>query len=217
MPPNIIDHRGLAQDDLRDGVIQNIASYLGQVGIAGAIGAGLRTGRVAATAAINTTETLLVSQAILPPSTVSGNALPGTLQAGSQIRVTIGGTTTSTNADVSTFALRMGILGTTADASVATWTVTSSGSGTNVVFIARLDITVRVLATSGANGTGYGVLSVQNTGATGLVAVTNTIVASAAAITAMPTLTATFIDITYVSAATTTTTTFQTATIEVIP
>jgi hypothetical protein len=215
--PLITDPRGLSQDDLRDGIIQNIAYYLGQAGAAGAVGTGVRTSRVAATAAINTTETLLVSQALQTSQTVLGNTIPGTLQAGSLIRVTIGGTTTSTNADVSTFALRMGILGTTADASVATWTVTSSGSGTNVVFIARLDITVRTLATSGANGTGYGFLSVQNTGATGLVAVTNTDVAAAAAITALPTLTATFADITYVSAATTTTTTFQTATIEVLP
>ena len=215
--PLIGDQRAISQDDLRAGPIQNIGFYLGQVGAAGSIATGLRTSRVAATAGINTTETLLVSQALTIPTTDLGDAIPGTLQAGSLIRATIGGTCTSTNADVSTFALRMGILGTTADASVATWTVTSSGSGSSVVFIARLDITVRTLATSGANGTGYGFLSVQNTGATGIVAVTNTDVAAAATINALPTLTATFADITYVSAATTTTCTFQTATIEVLP
>ena len=216
MPINIGDHRWLAQDDLSDGVIQNIAAQLATNPTPGAAASGIRVaGLVAATAGLNTTETILVKSALLLPTrTDFGQTLLGTLNVGSLIRVTINGTCTSTNADVSTFTMRAGILGTTADASIATWVVTSSGSGTAIPFTVVINVTVRTL---GASGTGYGTMSVQNTGVTGIAAVTNTVVASASAITALPTTTATFLDFSYVSAATTTTCTFQAATLEIFP
>jgi hypothetical protein len=212
MPVDIFDHRGLAQDDLRDGVIQNIAAYLGQAGTPGQAAGGIAASRVAATAAINTTETLLQSIGLVLAGTTNGAAFLGTLNVGTRIRITITGTCTSTNADVSTFTLRAGILGTTADASVATAAVTSSGSGTTIGFQIVINATVRTL---GATGTLAGSMAVTNTGVTGIAGVTNTVVPFTS--TTLATTTATFLDITYVSAATTTTCTFQTATIEVIP
>jgi hypothetical protein len=219
MTVNSYDHHGPANDNLLDGVAQNMAYYLAQVGTPGQFAGAVRASRVAATSGINTTETLLVNAALVIPNTYVGNSIAGTLNAGSVVRATIVGTCTSSNADVSTFTLRMGTAGTVAgDTSVATWTVTSSGSGSSVVFRAVLDLTIRTLqTTSSANGTGYGSLAVQNTGATGIVGVTNTVVASASAISALPTNTATYLDISYVSAATTTTTTFQEAILEIIP
>ena len=196
----------------------NIAYYLGQVNSTGLFATGTRvTGLVAATAGLNTTETILVKAPLLLASTVAGNAVNGSLNAGTQIRVTLVGTCTSSNADVSTITMRSGILGTTSDASIATWVVTAAGSGSAIPFRIMLDLTVRILATSGANGTAYGSMAVQNTGVTGIAAVTNTVVASASAISALPSLTATWLDFSYVSAATTTTCTFQQANLELLP
>ncbi len=212
MPVNIGDHRPMAQDNLLDGPAQNIAYYLGQVGVAGSFATGVKSSIVAATGAIAATETLVVNVPLVIPATYAGNTLAGTLNVGSVIRATIMGTCTSSNADSAVFTVRAGILGTKADASVCTGTVTTAGSGTAIPFKAVIDLTVRTL---GASGTGYGYLSVQNTGVTGIVAVTNTVVALSS-ITALPTTTATFLDITLTTAATSATT-IQTATIEVIP
>lgn len=212
---NIGDHRWLAQDDLRDGPIQNIAYYLANTPVAGQFSGATRSSIVAATAAIGATETLVVNIPLLLAGTDFSETQPASLNAGSIIRATLEGTCTSSNADSAIFTIRSGILGTKADASICTGTVTTAGSGSAIPFRAMIDITVRVPATSGANGTGYGYLAVQNTGVTGIAGVTNTVVALTA-ITALPTLTATWLDITYISAATSATT-FQTATIELIP
>ena len=216
MPILIGDHRWMAQDDLSDGVIQNIAAQLANTPTLGVAASGIRVaGLVAASAALNTTETILVKSALLLPTrTDFGQVLLGTLNVGTLIRVVIDGTCTSTNADVSTITMRSGILGTTSDASIATWVVTSAGSGTAIPFRIALDITVRTLT---ATGTASGYMAVQNTGVTGIAGVTNTVVASAAAITALPTTTATFLDFSYLAAATTTTCTFQQATLEIFP
>lgn len=215
MPINIIDHRGLAQDDLSDGAIQNIAYWLSETPTPGAAASAIRVaGLTAATAGLNTTETILAKSALQLPRTDYGQSIAGTLNVGTLIRLTLNGTCTSSNADVSTITMRAGILGTTADASVATWVVTSAGSGTAIPFQIIVNVTVRTLS---ATGTAYGTMSVQNTGVTGIAAVTNTVVASASAITALPTTTATFLDFSYVSAATTTTCTFQAATLEIFP
>jgi hypothetical protein len=219
MTVNSYDHGGPSRDNLLDGVAQNMAYYLGQIGTPGQFAGGIKAARIAATSGINTTETLLVNIPLIIPGTYLGTTTAGTLNVGSLIRCTIAGTVTSSNADVSTITLRMGTAGTVAgDTSVATWVATSSGSGSSVVFRSVLEIVVRTLqTTSSANGTGYGTWAIQNTGATGIVGVTNTVVASASAITALPTNTATFLDVSYVSAATTTTATIQEATIEIIP
>ena len=213
--PNIFDHRGLAQDDLRDGPIQNIAYYLGQAATPGSSATGIRSvSRVAASAGINTTETLVGNIGLILPATVEGNLLVGTLNVGSIIRIVMTGTCTSSNADVSTFKLYMGTVGTVAgDVALTAATAlacTSSGTGSAVGFKAQIDITIRTL---GAAGTADATLTVVG-GATGIVVNSQAV---NSVITAVPTTTATFLDVSYTSAASTTTTTFQQTTIEIIP
>lgn len=216
MPLNIGDHRWMAQDDLSDGVIQNISFQLGQNPAAGVAASGLRTRTVAASAAINTTETLLLASPLRPPSTDFGQTILGTLQVGTLVRWTIQGTTTDTVANTSTFGIRMGTLGTVAgDTLVATFVTSASGTaGTAVPFTAVINLTVQTLT---ATGTGTGQL-VINSPATGIIgAAISFNVGSAAAITALPTTTATFIDLTLVTAATTTTNTIQSVQCEIFP
>ena len=216
MPVNIIDHRGLAQDNLLDGPAQNIAYYLGQVSQAGLSATAKRYATTTASAAINTTETLLLASPLLLPSTYAGTAVPGTLNVGTLVRWTVQGTCTDTVANTSTFTIRMGILGTVAgDTSVATFVTSASGSaGTNVPFTAVITLTVQTLT---ATGTGTGQL-VINSPATGIIgAAISFNVGSAAAITALTTTTATFIDLSLVTAATTTTNTIQNVQCEIFP
>lgn len=211
-PVNQADHRWLAQDDLRDGVIQNIAFYLQNSGQPG-LGGGTRASTVAASAAINTTETLLVRTPLLIPSSVVGQSLGGTLQVGSVVRAILFGTCTTTVANTSTITIRAGTLGTTADASVAAITVPAAGTtGTNVPFEIMVQFTVQTL---GAAGTAFGSLVYTANAATGLSATNPAVVAFTSA--TLATTTATWLDVTFVSAATTTTATFQNCTIEVIP
>lgn len=217
MPVDRFDHAGIAYDDLRDGPIQNIATYLAQAGNAGAPATVTRrTSLITATSGINTAETLLLAVPLVLPSTLSGISLAGTLNVGTVIRATFFGTTTDTVANTSTFTIRMGTLGTVAgDTSVATFVTSASGTtGTNVPFVARIELVVQTLT---ATGTAIGNLSVISP-ATGIIgAATAFDVQSAAAINALPTTTATFIDLSYLSAATTTTSTFQAGYVEVLP
>jgi hypothetical protein len=154
----------------------------------------------ATTAALNTTETVLVS-ATIPTAVV-----------GTTYRITLQGTTTSTVANVSTFTLRAGTAGTTADASIATATVTAAATGTSVPFRVVIEYTLR---TNGTTGNGQGLMQLVNNGTTGIAA-TATAVAALTTSATFNTTTATKLDITYKSAATTTTTTFQNAIIEII-
>lgn len=166
-------------------------------GVAGLVGS-----VVAAPGAVANTDTYLTSATIVPAKT---------LKVGSLVRITLHGTCTSSNADTGTFTIRAGTLGTTADASVATATVASSGSGSAVAFEAVFSFTVQTL---GASGTAFGSMRVSNTGATGLVAVTNTVKAITSS--SLATTTATKLGISYISGASTTTTTFQDCTVEVL-
>ena len=216
MPVNIGDHRPMAQDDLSDGVIQNIEYWLGATPTVGSPASITTSRTTAASAAINTVETLLLAKPLLRPRTTDfGQSLPGTINVGSVITVNIMGTCTDTVANTSTFGIRMGTLGTVADASVATFvTAVSGSSGTAVPFVVQ--IVINVLTVS-ATGTATGVMTV-NSPATGIIgALTNFTVGSASAITAMPDTTATFFDVTAVTAATTTTNTFQSTTITIAP
>jgi hypothetical protein len=158
----------------------------------------------AASAAINTTETVITKTAA-----VQANRL----QAGTVIRVTWIGTCTSTAANISTFALRWGTAGTTADALLASApTAAAATSGTTIPFRAVMEVTIR---TTGASATAYGTLSVENAGATGIATVTQQFIV--ATMTAINSTTANAIlSATYKSAATTTTSTFQEAFIEVV-
>jgi hypothetical protein len=216
MPILIGDHRWLAQDDLSDGAIQNIAAQLALVPTAGSAASGLRTRTVATSAAINTTETVLLASPISPPRSDFGQTIPGTLQVGTLIRWTIQGTCTDTVANTSTFGIRMGTLGTVSDASVATFVTSASGTtGTSVPFTAVISLTVQTLGAGTGTATGQLVINSPATGIIGAAISFN--VGSAAAITALTTTTATFIDLTAVTAATTTTNTFQSVQCEIFP
>jgi hypothetical protein len=206
---NIDNHNVLGQDNLSD-VAQNIAYWMGQNPQTGLLASATQVRSTAATAAINTTETLLARiPLVLPNATTAG---PGTLNVGSVIEAVIHGTNTSTVANATTFTMRAGILGTTADASVATAAVTSAASGTTIGFEVVIRLTVQTL---GAAGTAFGSMRVTNTGVTGIAAVTNTVVPFTSS--TLATATATWFDITALTAATTTTNTFQDVTLTIYP
>lgn len=216
MPINIGDHRPMAQDDLSDGVAQNIGYWLSQVPTVGS--SVYRTRTVAASGAINNVETLLLATPLLLPTrTDFGQVEIGTLNVGTLVRWTIQGTTTDTAANATTFTIRMGTAGTVAgDTSVATFVTSSSGTtGTAVPFTAIISLTIQTLAATTGTGTGQMVINSPTTGIIGAAISFN--VGSAAAITALPTTTATFIDLSAVTAATTTTNTFQSVQCEIFP
>ncbi len=171
---------------------------------------GLQTSTVAASGAINTTETLINTPLAigLPGSPLTGLSA----QVGASVRFTIQGTCTASAGNASTFTMRAGTLGTKSDASVATWAITSATSGTTIPFFIIITYTIR---TTGAPGTGNGFMQTNNQGTTGIfTAVAD--VRSTASNTGMAN-TATFIDLTYLSAATTTTCTFQNVITEWLP
>jgi len=157
---------------------------------------------LAPSAPINTVETLLVKAALLAGVT---------LRAGSKIIATLAGTCTSTHGDVPTINLRAGILGTVADALVAAIALPASdGAGAAIPFKITVELTID---TVGPTGTFAGVCTVTNSGSTGLATSPSEIVEFSSAV--MPTTTATFFDVCFVTAAITTTCTFTYATITV--
>jgi len=207
--PNIADHKSLSQDNLSDGPAQNMQYWMGQVPTAGQLSGGSRAkGLVAATAAINTTETVLAQIPLLAGTS---------LAVGSIIKGTLYGTCTNTAADLSTFAIRAGILGTIGDQSVTTATVTAGTNGTAVPFSVDFEFVVRTLGATGTAELGTKILNGTSaaTGLTGVApyGITNVITAG----TNLATTTATFLSLTYLSAAITTTSTFQIANLILIP
>jgi Pectate lyase superfamily protein len=172
---------------------------------------GLISANTAATGAINTAETIVAGGKAVNGATA---VIPAnSLQIGNVIRVTMHGTCTSTAANVSTFTLRMGTAGTTGDASVATAaTSVAATSGTTVGFTATLEF---VVLTIGGTGTIAGHMLLLNTGITGISA-NNTQSINLTSTATLNTTTANYIEVTYKSAATTTTSTFQTAFVEVL-
>lgn len=178
------------------------------------LGATIKGGISATTAtsgAINTTETIVAGGLAINGATA---VIPAnSLQIGTTIKITMNGTCTSTAANVSTFTLRMGTAGTTADASVATAaTSVAATSGTNIGFTATMLFTVRTI---GATGTIVGAMTVSNTGITGISANNSQSIPLTATAT-LNTTTANYIEVTYKSAATTTTSTFQNGIVEII-
>lgn len=160
----------------------------------------------AASAAINTTETIIaggVNTAVIPANS---------LQIGTTIRITTLGTCTASVANASTWTLRMGTAGTTGDASVATGAVTSAATGTTIGFASIVEFTVRTI---GSTGTIAGSLTVLNTGVAGI-STNNTNVIPLTATATLNTTTANYIELTYKSAATTTTSTFQNGIVEIV-
>lgn len=158
---------------------------------------------VASSAAINTTETIIVKTPALAASR---------LIAGTHFRIVLEGTCTSTVANVSTFTLRWGTNGTTADGTVAALASSvAAASGTNAGFRCVIDLTVRV---AGAAATSNAFMELISDGNIGIVATPN---AKSVAGTAFNTTTASAIlSVAYKSAATTTTSTFTNATIEIL-
>lgn len=155
-----------------------------------------------ASSGINTGEAIVVQTGAL-----SANRLT----VGSTIRATLFGTCTSSATNVSTFNLYIGTAGTTSDTKVLTAaTGAAAASGTAVVFKAVLEMVMR---TVGASATVVGTLTVLNQGTTGIATVV------AQAITATPasfdtTAEGNIISVSYLSAASTTTSTFTQAYIE---
>lgn len=163
---------------------------------------GLQTSITAALAAITNTETLVVSAPLVPGVT---------LQPGTKIRITIEGTSTSTVANVTTFTVRAGVLGTIADASVVAFATAVAGTtGTAIPFKAVIELTVRTL---GSAGTAAGSLTITANAATAIGGAVTTVVAGTSA--TLATTTATFLDVTLNNAAATTAETVQDATIEI--
>lgn len=185
-------------------ILVDTNNHLNTLGSAGQIWIpSLQSSMATASAAINTTETVLATLTV--PL--------GLVQVGGVFRWKLAATCTSTAANVATYTLRCGTTGTTSDASCATWTTTAATSGTNNPFTIEADYVIRTL---GAPGTGYGIYQFINQNAVGASTV-SVFAAIPASNTGPVTTTATKWSITYVTAATTTTSTFQTASVEYLP
>lgn len=157
-------------------------------------------------AAINTTETVILKTAALPANR---------LVAGTTIRITLMGTCTSSAANVSTFAIRIGTLGTTADGLIASAaTPIAAVTGTTIPFKVVWEIVVR---TTGASATSHSYCTLLNTGITGITTSSTGNIIILPTFTNFNTTTANnIISATYKSAAATTTCIFQNAIIEFI-
>lgn len=190
----------------------------GQKDVSNNLGATLLGGISASTAntgAINTTETIIaggVNTAVIPANS---------LQIGTTFRFTVFGTCTATVANVSTFRIRMGTAGTTGDTLIATAaTQASAAAGTNIPFWVDCMFTVRTI---GGAGTIVGSLRLLNeppAAATVATALTGISVIPVQVIQLTPaainTTTANYIEMTYQTAAATTTSTFQNGIIEIV-
>lgn len=156
----------------------------------------------ATSSAINTTETNLVSYTI--PANI--------MNAGTTFRIVVYGTCTSTAANASNIRVRLGTAGTSTDAIVAVVTPTAATSGSNIAFTATLMVTIR---TSGSAGTAGGGGSLLNGGTTGIASAGIVVTAPTSGV-AVNTTVSNIIHVSYQSNATTTTSTFQVAFIEIV-
>lgn len=154
---------------------------------------------VATTSAINTTETIITSAVLAANS----------LKAGTTFRCFASGTCTSSAANASNFRIRIGTAGNNTDAVAAVVTPTAAASGTNIPFYVEFMVTVR---TAGSSGTALGVGNLTNNGVTGVSAAASVVGQVTATVTVNTTV-ANTVQISYVSAATTTTSTFYDAAI----
>jgi hypothetical protein len=152
----------------------------------------------ASSSAINTTETSIVSYTV-PANTVA---------SGTVYRITVGGTCTSSAANVSNLKLYWGANGDNTDTLLLSPNLTAAASGTNIAFTAVWLITFRNTTTAETQ------FWLNNGGNTGIAALQ-----SAASVSNTGSLTTTsnqILHVAYVSAATTTTSTFTTAIIELV-
>ena len=197
------------------------ASVAGQLGMVPAPPVGNKNGHLrgsggwspagatlAASAGINTVETIVAQSAIAVPA--------NSLVVGDSFRVTLLGTCTSSAANASTIAVRIGTAGTTADSVALTATTGVAGtSGTAVPFKIVGEFTVRTI---GAAATLYGYVTVINGGAVGATGGFSQTATQVIAFTpsTIDSTAANFISATYLSAASTTTCTFQNGIVEMI-
>lgn len=101
------------------------------------------------------------------PATFS---ITGGMTAGQAFRITLFGTCTSSVGNTTTFKIKYGANGTTADATIATVTFGASNTGTNTPF--RIDVDFIAL-TIGGTGTGTGTITLFTSGnGTGITAFT---------------------------------------------
>jgi hypothetical protein len=156
---------------------------------------------IAATAGINTTETV-VDSIVLPVNA---------LKVGSTIRIKASGVCTSTVANASNFRFRIGAT-TLTGAIASVVTPTAAASGTNIPFSVELLVTVRTI---GASGTAIGSGTLLNNGVTGVSAAAVVVNQVTTAVT-IDTTTALRLELTYQAAAATTTCTFHNALIEIV-
>jgi hypothetical protein len=134
------------------------------------------------------------------------------MKVGTTIRCVIEGTCTTTVGNASTWRFRLGTAGTTSDGIIFQAANSVAGTtGTNIPFVAELVFTVRTI---GGSATLQGYLQLASTGTTGISAVTWQAVEATA--TAFDSTVANWLSVTYVSAATTTTSTFRVAFIEIV-
>jgi hypothetical protein len=161
----------------------------------------------AASAAINTTST------IISGGTSGIHLSANQLTAGSMFRVRLLGTNTSTVANNSTFTLYYGTAGTTSDTALATFIIASAASGSAVPFCLDLVGTFR---TVGASGTLYGFGILNNGGATTGIYTAANYIAVLTGTLAIASNAAGYFNVGYLSAATTTTTTFQNVQVEIV-
>lgn len=160
---------------------------------------------VADSAGINTTETIIVKTPALAANR---------LIAGTHVRMTLTGTCNASVANTSTFTVRMGTLGTTGDTAIATPVTSVSGTGAAAIpFKVVIEFTVR---TVGASGTGAIELLAESNGLTGIIASQTPQIIFPTMSTFNTTTAANILSVSYKSAATTTTSTFKTATIEIV-
>ena len=132
-----------------------------------------------------------------------------TIAAGTTYRVVAYGTCTSSAANVSAPKIRFGSTGTASDTALATFSATSATSGSNVAFSVEFYITFQ--STTVAEVTGI----LHNNGSTGIYTALHVIMAPANT-TGLTTTSNEVLQLSYASAASTTTSTFQTATIELL-
>lgn len=162
------------------------------------------TSMAATSGAINTTDTQLVAYPVGLGAWVAGDLYA----------VELSGTCTSSAGNASTFTLRAGTGGVVGDAAIATVAITAAVTGTNIPFSVRILVRVPALGTT---VTVVGVLSSTSQGlATGTSSGIQAFSVDTLALTGTNTLnttTATFLGVSYKTAAATTTSTFLTASI----
>lgn len=189
---NLQDHRFLAQDELYD-CSQNIAYWLGQNPQTGSLASGSKAITTAASSAISGTETIVVKTPLVLPNTAQQTL--GSLNVGSRIVITGGGTVTATAAvKNNVFTIRAGTTGTTSDQSVGTFTVASVAAGTGVGFSFMLDLVVQTL---GATGTCAGIGQYNTSSLAGTQTAGNDVTVHTVSGTNLATTTATFLSVSY--------------------